>query len=305
MEFSNSRTAKSILNDCLSLRRYERCLVLCDEFCIDTAKQFWDVARSMCREAVMVTQSDSRKSEFQPATPVQSWIGQFDTALVFSCGVIDEVELCGMNDGCATRMALFPKANADNFFESLSADWVKLGVFTRKCAALLGAAKSIKVTTEDGTDLVFDNSGNLPLVRDGRITSAGMVGTFPAGMAGIVVSSGSARGKLSVSNSAQQMSLMEIKDGRASQVISSDCDSQLERFIKGRQSWRILSRFGVGTLDTVTFDAQAPDLRARGLVHFEFGIKNDQLKNPVHHFILDNADVWLDNRLWIERGCYV
>ncbi|MFP4013413.1 MAG: hypothetical protein ACLFVQ_04955 [Chitinispirillaceae bacterium] len=305
MKCTNGRTAKSILGDCLSLRRHERCLVLCDEFCVDIGKQFWDVARTLCREAVMVVQSELRKDDFQTAPSVQSWIGQFDTALVFSRGNIREVELCLGGEERNTRIALFPNATEENFFDVLAADWVKLGVFTRKCAALLGAAGKIRVKTEDGTDLVLDSSGKAPSIRDGRISSAGMVGTFPAGMARIMVNSGSAQGRLAVKGPAMELSLVEIRDGRAKQVISSDNDPGLDKFIKGRQSWRILTRFGVGTLDTVAFNPQNPDLRARGVVHFEFGIHNEQIKNPVHRFTLENADVWLDNRLWIERGDYV
>lgn len=305
MKCTNGRTAKSILGDCLSLRRFERCLVLCDEFCVDTGRQFWDVARSLCREAVMVVQSELRKDYFQTTPSVQSWIGQFDTVLVFSRGNVREAELHCSGEERNTRIALFPNATSEDFFDVLATDWVKIGVFTRKCSALLGAASKIRVKTEDGTDLVFDSSGGAPAIRDGRISSAGMVGTFPAGMAAISVNSGSAHGTLALRGPATERFLVEIKDGRAKQLISSETDPGLDKFIKGRQSWRILTRFGVGTLDTVAFNPHNPDLRARGSVHFEFGIHNEQIKNPVHYFTLDKADVWLDNRLWIERGEYV
>ncbi len=300
-EVMREEIVRSLLGVCLNIKHQERCLVICDEESLDTAKVFWKHSENCCREALFLMLSDFKKGQ-QLSSCIQSWIGQFEVVQVFSRSELNESDFRSLQIS-RTRIALFPYAADEHFFSQLSTDWVKHGTFTRKCAALLGAAEEVRVRDGFGTDLYFKVNSQAPAsVNDGILSRYGTVGSYPAGFVGVRPLPGTAQGLLALRNN-DAVCLVEVKDGRAVRIMSACEDAVLEKFIRSRLASRTLSSVGTGTLDSLP--SSGTDRREKGLVHCEFGLSEGLAKKSVSCFFSKDADVWLDDRLWIEKGSYV
>jgi len=306
--------AEIALGECLNLSRNEQLLVVCDPPCFEIGQAFWDVGRSCCKEAVMVQISPRRENGNEPPVPVGSWFSQFDVAVMPTSKSLTHTQARRLASKKGTRIATLPGISKEIFIGTMKTDWKRLGRSTRAVAARLSSVKKVHVQSDAGTDLTFKTGGRRAKADDGEITFKGASGNLPAGEAFLAPLEGTAEGKLVFDGSFPGQGLLKkpfvlnVKAGRVCRIFDHECSNYLRRvFSKYGSDARTVAEFGVGMLDTAIISGNIlEDEKVKGTIHFALGDNasmGGNVKVPVHlDGIITNPSVWLDDKLWMEKG---
>jgi len=306
--------AQIALSSCLNLMRHESLLVLCDEPCLEIGQAFFSVGSLRAKEAVMVQITPRQLSGNEPPEQVAELISRFDVTVMPTSKSLTHTRARRNASQHGCRIATLPGITAETFSRTMKTDWERLGVRTRKVASQLSHAQKIEIKTELGTDLVFNTGGRHAKADDGRLNFKGAFGNIPAGEAFLAPQEGSAEGVLVIDGSFPLAGLLSeplicrVKKGRAAEVVGHPCHKELLKlFIKYYDLARTIAEFGVGTLDTAVVCGHVlEDEKARGTIHIAFGDNASMggtVKAPVHlDGVVRQPSVWLDGKLWMERG---
>jgi leucyl aminopeptidase (aminopeptidase T) len=189
-------------------------------------------------------------------------------------------------------------------------DWRKLGVYTRRLAAQLSASKKVRIVSEKGTDFTIEKMDVLASVDDGRLSSPGAFGPIPAGEVSISLTGCKCNGTLCIDGSLlpfkvllQEPLMLEIQEGMIKKIHDHSEAAFLERKFSLYKHARILSEFGIGTLDSAIVTGNiAEDRKANGALHVTFGNCITTKQNFYTIGTIVNADVLLDDKPWMSNG---
>jgi leucyl aminopeptidase (aminopeptidase T) len=199
----------------------------------------------------------------------------------------------------------------------MKTDWHRLGSSTRSMAARLSSARTIRIQTEIGTDLVFKTGGRRAKADDAKIDTTGAFGNLPAGEAYLAPLEGSAEGILVIDGSFPLSGMLNeplvftIRNGEVTDVSGHKCSQALKRiFSTYGKAARNIAEFGVGALDTAVISGNIlEDEKVKGTIHIAVGDNasmGGSVQVPVHlDGIVRKPSVWLDNELWMKAGTLV
>jgi leucyl aminopeptidase (aminopeptidase T) len=300
------------LSECLNLKRQEQLLVLCDPRCYEIGRAFYEAAVSRCKEVILVMFPSRKYDGNEPPELVGNWISQFDAVVIPASTSFAHTRARKFASENGTRIISLPAITQESFLRIMKTDWRKLGVYTRKIAGKLSAARKIKVTTESGTDFSFETGEGTAIADDGRIMSKGTFGTLPAGEAYLSPLVNTAEGVLVIDGSFSMVDgvlsepvILTVKNGRVIKAEGHSCCAELEKiFVKYTHASRTVTEFGVGTHDTAQITGKMiEDEKVRGSVHIAIG---DTSRDSIHLVgIIQKPLVWLDDKLWIDHGVHL
>ncbi len=306
--------ADRALSDCLKLMRKELLLVVCDPPCDQIGRAFWEAGRRRCREAVMVQIAPRRENGNEPPRPVGEWFGQFDVAVMPTSKSLSHTEARRVASAQGTRIATLPGITADSFLRTMNTNWQRLGMRTRRTAAQLSAARTVRIVTGSGTDMTFETGGRQAKPDDGKIDAKGAFGNLPAGEAYLAPLEGTAEGMLVVDGSFPLAGLLDrplilhVNNGLVKDATGHACAEDLKRLFKMyKQDSRTIAEFGVGTLDTARLSGNIlEDEKALGTIHIAIGDNasmGGSVNAPIHlDGVVKNPTVYLDDALWMDEG---
>ncbi len=213
------------------------------------------------------------------------------------------------------RIASMPGFTIDMFMPGgpMDVDYKRVSMFSRKLAEYLEGAKTIRVVTEKGTDIVFSVEGRKWDVDDGIYDKPGLWGNLPAGEVFIAPVEGTANGKIVVEAGwypgLKNDMAIYVKDGLVVDVKGGGSIGEKLRQLlgldKGENSdvykaRRNIAEFGIGTNP----NARRPDniLEAEkilGTVHIAIGDNKHFggiIEADIHEdFIIPRPTVYVDD----------
>lgn len=302
------------LEQCLGLNRNEQLLVVTDPACEMIGIAFRQAGASMCREAVLVEMSPRRQSGNEPPAPIGEWFSQFDVCVMPTSKSLSHTQ--ARRNACekGTRIATLPGITPEIFVRTMKTDWNRLGAFTRSVASVLSGARTVRVATPAGTDIIFETGGRRAKPDDGRIFTKGSFGNLPAGEAYLAPLEGTAKGRIVVDGSFPLTGLLaeplilDVVDGRVSVVYDHVGAAPLQKiFDQYGPDARNIAEFGVGTLDTAQLSGVVlEDEKVKGTIHIAIG-DNASMGGTVHvpvHMdgVVRAPTVWLDGKLFMDAG---
>ena len=306
--------ARVALKQCLNLSRQEQLLVVCDEPCREVGEAFWEEGVRLCRETVMTRITPRKQNGNEPPDPVGEMFGKFDVAVMPTSKSLSHTQARRKACERGARIATLPGITVDVFLRTMKTDWEKLGLLTRRIAAQLSAAKKVRVTSEAGTDMVFETGGRSAKPDDGRLIFKGAFGNLPAGEAYMAPLEDTASGVICIDGSfslggrCESPLVFVVKKGKVTEVREHPFAEDLERlFEKYGAAARNIAEFGVGALDTAIISGNTlEDEKVKGTIHFAVGDNASMggiVKVPLHlDGIVREPNVWLDDMLWMEKG---
>jgi leucyl aminopeptidase (aminopeptidase T) len=311
------QSAEITLFDCCNLKRSEKLLILCDIANIEIGRALFEAGDNRCKEAVMVVVSPRKNPGMELPLSIHELFKKFEVVILSLSKLITAFQPDPAIDVQGPRFAFLTGLTPDVFMRAMTTDWRKIGVFTRKVAAKLSYSQMIRVTTAAGTDFTFESNSNNPVISDdGRISLSGVSGSLPGGRAFMVPSKGTLNGTIvidgSVSIVSGELESPFIFTVENDVVISVKCppeNNELEKTLtKFRNSGRIVSEFGVGTLDAAIVSGfAAEDKFARGTCYLTFGKKvqwSGVVGNeiPLFDAVIRNPTIQLDEKVWMAEG---
>jgi leucyl aminopeptidase (aminopeptidase T) len=304
------KAVDKVLSDCLNLRRHEIALILCDSAGFEIGNLFYEALVQRCKETVLTIIPVRKEDGDELPEPVMMLLKRFDVAVIITEKQLPSSSIKSALSQCGVRTAIMSGVNSEILSRTAQADWRKLGVYTRRIAAQLSASKKITVVSGNSTELTINKAEIAASVDDGRLSSPGAIGYVPAGEVSIPLAGCSCNGTVSINGSflssgelLHEPLIIEIQEGMIKKIHNHPNAAFLEKKLSMFKQARILSEFGVGTLDTAIVSGNlVEDRKAAGSIHITFGNPMITKQNFSAVGVIVNADVKLDDKVWIRDG---
>jgi hypothetical protein len=306
------KAAEKVLVDCLNLRRHEMVLILCDSTGTEIGNVFYEILLHRCKETVFTIIPVRKEDGEELPDPLVQLLKRFDAALIITEKQIPSGPLKGALSQCGVRTAVMTGLNSDVFSRAADVDWRKLGINTRRIGAQLSAAKKVTVLSENGSNLIIEKPEIIASVDDGRLSSPGAFGQIPAGEVTVALPGCQCNGVISIGGSLSPLGkvesplILEIQDGVVKKVHDHPHAVFLEKKLSLFKQARILTEFGVGTLDSAIISGNvAEDRKVFGAVHITLGANISTKMNFFATVVTIPAEILLDDKVWMRGGVLV
>lgn len=177
-----------------------------------------------------------------------------------------------------TRIATNSDLTEAQLAAGLLADYDVVAERAAAYAARLEAAREVRLTSDDGTDLTFAVAGQRGMMETGRYHAPGQVGNLPAGEAACGIDDGVGDGTLVVNGSWPGLGLLDAPlvvhyEAGAIRAVEGPRAAELEAILERHgPGARCLAEFGIGMNDTVTLQGNTLlDEKVTGTVHVAVG----------------------------------
>lgn len=306
------KAAEKVLIDCLNLRRHEMVLILCDSASTGIGNVFYEILLHRCKETIFTVMPVRKEDGEELPDPLVQLLKRFDAALIITEKQIPSGSLKSALSQCGVRTAVLSGLNSDVVSRTSDVDWRKLGINTRRIAAQLSGAKKVTIVSENGSNLIIDKPEIIASVDDGRLSSPGAYGQFPAGEVTVTLSGCRCNGVISIYGSLSPLGkleaplILEIQDGIVKKVHDHPHAVFLEKKLSLFKQARILTEFGVGTLDTAIISGNVgEDRKAFGAVHITLGANVSTKMNFFATVVTIPVEILLDDKVWMHGGVLV
>ena len=211
-----------------------------------------------------------------------------------------------LTDVCGARYASMPLFDIAMMEGPMAVDYRKMAPATRKVAAMVSKADSVRIKTPEGTDISFSLSTRKAHADTGLLTKPGMFGNLPAGEAYVAPLEGTASGKLVLlwapTRKLASPITVHIESGMAVRVEGDEpYAKQLEAALAKRPFNRNVAELGIGTNPL----ASRPDNileseKILGTIHIALGDNSSfggKVKTPFHQdFVFFHPSVTLTDK---------
>lgn len=306
------KAAEKVLIDCLNLRRHELVLLLCDSSCTDIGNIFYEILIHRCKETIFTIMPVRKEDGEELPDPLIQLLKRFDAALIITEKQIPSGAIKTALSQCGVRTAVLTGLTSEVFSRAADVDWRKLGINTRRVAAQLSAAKKVTILSENGSNLIIEKPEIIASVDDGRLASPGAFGQIPAGEVTVALPGCQCNGVISIGGSLSPLGkldaplILEIQDGIVKKVHDHQHAAFLEKKLSLFKQARILTEFGVGTLESAIISGNVgEDRKVSGAVHITLGASISTKMNFFATVVTIPAEIFLDDKVWMRGGVLV
>lgn len=317
MQKQLEEAARIAVRECLSVRPGERVLVVTDENKRAIGRTLWRAAKAAQAEALFLEMIPRRSHAEEPPRPVAEAMKRVEVVIAPTTKSLSHTQARKEACQAGARVATLPGITEEIMARGLRADYRKVKARSDRLTPFLTRARTARVTTPAGTDLVFSLAGRKGLSDTGIVHHPGDFSNLPAGEAYIAPVEGTAEGVLVIdgcvahSGMLRQPVICEMRKGYAVRISGGEAARSLSDQIQpfGRLA-RNLAEFGIGTNDRTRLSgSMLEDEKVLGTVHFALGDNHTfggKVAVPSHlDGILLAPTIYLDGKLIMERGKFL
>ncbi|WP_431089763.1 aminopeptidase [Paenibacillus sp. 8b26] len=303
--------SKNVLQTCLGLTAGETLLVVTDDDKKELGESIYEAGKALGAEAAILTMKVRSKSGEEPPAPVAEAMLRSNVVVCVTRYSLTHTHARKQAAAAGARLATMPGMTDDMFMNgAIAADYPKVKALTEEVAALLTAAKQVRIE-KDGYSLSFSIEGRNGVPSTGMYLNPGESGNLPSGEAYIAPLEGTAQGQIVVDGSVagigalKEPLLLMVENGRLTAAEGEAGQPLLE--ILGDGDGRMLAEFGIGTNDKARITGVVlEDEKVYGTIHVAFGSNNTfggTIAAGVHiDGVVQRPDVYLDDRLIMKAG---
>jgi leucyl aminopeptidase (aminopeptidase T) len=271
------KAAEAAVN-CLGVQESDRALVLCNEPQRPIAEALAAASRART-EAVRLLEYPtlSRDGEAPPASVARAML---EASVVFAatvCSISHTRERLAAT-AAGARIAGMSSLTPKLFAEALPTDYELLRSSGKQIADALSAARSCRITSPAGTEIVLNIDGRQAIVDDGHLQDTGAFGNLPAGEAYIAPIETLGDGSIVFDGALAGYGLLraplriQLEAGRAVTADGEAAQWLLSTLAAGGQHGRSIAEIGIGTNPAARLRGLiAVDEKALGTAHLAFG----------------------------------
>ncbi|MFW3147002.1 MAG: aminopeptidase [Thermoplasmatota archaeon] len=305
--------AKLMLNNCLSPKRSDRMLILCDLNTMEIGQTFFRAAQDLKLDPILVEIPLGDHHGAEPPVVVAD--------IMIHCDVIVAPTTYSITYTNATRAALARGARVVtmpgmtmNMLEKggLEADYEKIAKAVKKFGRKFSRSRKIRVTSPEGTDIEMSIEGREWIVEDtGLCQKRGSITNLPAGEVFIAPVERSAEGTIIMDGAFMGALVerveMEVRKGMLTKVKGNKESKTI--MDRGRCA-RTLCEFGIGmNPSSGVIGNILEDQKAKGTVHFGFGDNSTfggQVSCDIHvDGMVLKPTVLIDGDMIVEKGRFI
>jgi len=309
--------ARIAVETCMKVKSDETVLIVTDTKKLKMAETFAYAAASVGAKTVTTIMEPTKHHGSEPPRPVAEAMKTAEVVLIPTTMSLSHTEARRAATKQGARIASMPSITEDMMsVGGLTADYKQVASLTDKLAALMGKAKTAKITTPSGTQLSMSIEKRPPLSDTGLYHRPSDWGNLPAGEVCLAPVEGTTNGTLVIDNmvdSALNLSItqplqIKVKDGWARNFVGPNA-TNLESILKtaDKNAYNV-AELGIGTNPKARIIGNVlEDEKVLGTVHIALGdntsFAGGHTKSNIHlDGILFQPTVKIDKRLIMQNG---
>lgn len=275
--------ARRVLEVNLGLREGENLLIITDTEKEDIGRALFEAGLMLGAEAQLVVMKPRSRNAEEPPKPIAEAWRAADAFLAPTKYSLTHTQARKRATDSGARGATMPGITVDIFTRTLSIDYretvLKLG---SKLLEALRGARTVRITTEAGTDIRFSVEGREFHLDSGIYDKPGSWGNLPAGEVYIAPVEGTAEGKVVIDASLsggigvlEEPVVVEVREGKAVSIEGGRQAEVLKRILEsvGRpEAFNFPAELGIGCNPAARVTGIVlEDEKVLGTVHLAFG----------------------------------
>jgi leucyl aminopeptidase (aminopeptidase T) len=271
------KAAQVAMSNCLAVKKGESVLVITDAPERKVGYAFWEAAREVGAEAMLLEILPRSSNGEEPPEAVAGFMKHFDVLIIPTSKSMSHTK--ARRDACeaGARCVTLPGIIEDTMERTLNADYNEIAERSIKLAQMVNRGKTARVTTPAGTDISMSLEGRECHADTGLVHKPGDFSNLPAGEAYIAPVEGTANGIIVVDGAmigkVKEPIRIVVKDGFATQITGGKSARELEEMLEPfGQPGRNVAELGIGTNHKAKIVGNVlEDEKVMGTVHMALG----------------------------------
>ena len=303
--------AHRILDTCLAVKEGEKVVVVADSRTRAVGDALFGAALSVGAEAVLAIIPPAERPGEEPPEPLSRMMANCNVVILATSQSMTHTAARRAANRADARVASLPGVSEEMLETgALTADYVEIQRSMRKLERRVRNAKTVRLTSELGTDVAFDVTRREWITGDtGVCHRRSETTTLPAGEIFVAPVEGSADGRLVIDawfhERVQEPVIVVVKEGFASKVTGAG--PAVHEMNRGGRDGRAFGTVGLGLnpMARVTGTLLEGE-KALGSVHLGFGDNaayGGNVRCAVRvDALITKASVEIDGKTILERG---
>ena len=316
------QAAHSELVQCMAVSSGESVLIITDEELREVGYAFWEEAKKLGAEAIIMEMAPRSQDGEEPPWPVARIMSMVDVVLAPTSRSLSHTLARRQANAAGARIASMPGITKDSMIRTLNADYSRIARLSENVAQILSMGKFVRITSPGGTDITMSLEGRISQPDGGIYHMPGDFGNLPAGEAFIAPVEGTAEGILVVDGAMSGVGALEdairmkVESGYVTEITGGAGAGILEESIThlGKHA-RNIAELGVGTNDRAMITGKVlEDEKVLGTVHLALGNNigfGGIIDVPIHldgimlkpTLLIDDKAVIVDGVLQVKERC--
>ena len=309
---------ENVMKQCMAVKPDEKVLIV-----TDTLKEkieasiFFESAKKFTNKVQMVIISPTGQHGAEAPKKVVNLMCDANVVLIPTTYSLSHTMGRKKASDKGARIASMPGITKDIILRTLTIDYSKVALLSKKVAGLLTMAQKAELTSPSGTKMVFSLKGRDAIPDTGLLTNSGDFGNLPAGEAFIAPKEGSSQGILVFEacygdEKLKEPVAFEVKNGIVTKALCKTKQSKIieQALNKIGPKARNIAELGIGTNKMAKPDKGILEVeKIYGTCHVALGNNvhfGGEVDVPYHvDGLIINPTLKLDNKTILKNGKFM
>ncbi len=229
-----SDSADTVVRTCMQIRPHENILVITDPHSADIGQALYEAASRVADRVLLVMMPSTHRHGKEPPGPVANLMSRQDVVMVSTRHSITHTRATRIATGEGARIATLPGITMELFTRGgMTADFDALQKSITVMAKHLKRKRTVKVTSENGTDVEFEISGRWVFEDNGICNRPKQITNLPAGKVFGLPKEGEMNGRIVIDGSfdaevLEQPIELTVEKGRITKVKGGEAADRLK-----------------------------------------------------------------------------
>lgn len=237
--------AKTVVEECLNIKPWEKVLVLTDNKMISIGKMLYDASKKINLETFLVVMEPTSRDGEEPPQIIADVMKKCDVVIAVTYNSLSHTKARKEATAAGVRIASMPKVDRFSFVKGgLTANYAEVHKLCEKMKKAVEDCKEIKIIAK-GTEMNFSVQGRGWKMDEGKIHDSGQWGNLPAGEIFTAPVEGTANGKILFKHMGKFGKEIElaIENGLVKEINSEKLE---EIFTDLGEKSRVVAEIGIG-----------------------------------------------------------
>lgn len=312
------KAAETTVKVCLGVKPGEKFLVITDTETKEIGEAIFEVGLSVGAETILTIMKPRTRHGEEPPEPIAEMWKHVDVFVAPTKFSLSHTQARKRATQRGARGATMPGITKEMFVETLQADYNKIKELNEKMKKALTGKKTVRVLSEEGTDITLSIKDREILTDDGILHEKGAFGNLPAGEVFVAPVEGTASGTIVADISFAGIGILKspikiiVKDGFAVSIEGGEEAEKLKQLlasVKKKEAYNI-AELGIGTnMKAKPVGNILEDEKIYGTVHIALGDNSTiggTTKAGIHvDGIISKPTLIADGELLIKEGRWI
>ncbi|MAJ02257.1 MAG: hypothetical protein CMA10_07635 [Euryarchaeota archaeon] len=320
------KSANTVIDTCMDLRRGENILIVCDPTTTDIGQALHDAAGKRSDRVLLVVMPKGRHHGEEPPSPVANLMRQQQVVIAPTRYSLTHTRAVRQAIKDGARVATMPGMTNEMFTQGgMSADFAAIKKHMGEMSPVLRRKRIVNVKSDAGTNVTFEvNWREWKLDDNGICNRPRMLTNLPAGKIFTLPREGTMNGTVVIDGSwdsalVDEPVVLQIEDGLVVDVKGGTAAAQIRQAFgeaakrlrsKDQENVWTVAEFGFGMNPQARLMGSVlEDEKRLGTAYFSIG-DNTTLGGTsavgIHvSGVMDSPSIWLDETVIVENGTFL